>query len=176
MLEGRRVRRGISLEIIGESVLLLLVGSFFVYLFVASLDWPLGSALMPRIAVAIGAPFWAWRVGVMFFQAKESSGQIMDIGFRSGDDPQGESGRFVRICCFVVGLYLAIWLIGFHIAMPAGILFYIRVYGKVSWIGSILLALMFLGLLIGVYDKLLNATWHDPPLLQWIMTFFPQSE
>jgi len=176
VLERRRVRHGISLEIIGESVLLLLVGSFFVYLFVESLDWPLGSALMPRIAVAIGAPFWAWRVAVMFFQAKESSGQIMDIGFRSGDDPKGEFGRFVRICCFILGLYFAIWLLGFHIAMPAGILLYVRVYDKMSWIGSILLALVFLGLLIGVYDKLLNATWHDPPLLQWIAAFFSQSE
>ena len=174
--ERRRMRRGVSLEIIGEIILLLLVGSFFVYLFVESLQWPLGSALMPWIAVAIGAPFWVVRVAVLFFQAKESSGQIMDIGFRSGDDIEGERGRFIRICCFIVGLYLGIWLLGFHIAMPLSILYYVHVYGKVGWRGSILLSLFFLILLVGVYDHLLNATWHEPPLLQWIYSFFPESE
>jgi len=131
---------------------------------------------MPRIAVAIGTLFWLWRVAVLFFQAKESSGQIMDIGFRSGDDIKGERGRFIRISCFIVGLYLAIWLLGFHIAMPAGILFYVRVYGKMSWVGSVFLALFFVVLLFGVYDHLLNATWHEPPVLQWIYSFFPESE
>ena len=175
-LERSRMRRRISLEIFGEVVLLLLVGGFFVYLFLESLQWPLGSALMPWIAVAIGAPFWLWRVATLFYQAKESSGQIMDIGFRSGADIEGERGRFIRICCFIVGLYLAIWLVGFHIAMPAGILFYVRVYGKMSWVGAISLALFFVILLVGVYDHLLNAVWHEPPVLQWIYSFFPASE
>jgi len=174
--EKRQIRRWLSLEIFGEIVLLLMVGGFFVYLFLESLQWPLGSALMPWIAVAIGAPFWLWRMAVLFLQAKESSGQIMDIGFRSGDDPEGERGRFVRICGFIVGLYVAIWLLGFHIALPAGILIYVRVYGKVSWVGSILLALFFVVLLVGVYDRLLNAAWHEPPVLQWIYSFLPESE
>jgi hypothetical protein len=97
----------------------------------------------------------------------------MDFGFRSGDDPEGERGRFLRICCFIVALYLAIWLVGFHIAMPLGILIYVRVYGKMSWVGSIGLALLFVALIFGVYDRLLNAAWHEPPLLQWIYSFLP---
>jgi hypothetical protein len=172
-LERRKTKRGLSLEIAGELVLLLLVGAFFVYLFIESLHWPLGSALMPWIAIAIGTPFWLWRIAVLFFQAKESSGQIMDIGFRTGDDPEGERGRFLRICCFIVALYLGIWLLGFHIAMPLGILIYVRVYGKMSWVGSIGLALLFVALIAGVYDHLLNAAWHEPPLLQWIYSFLP---
>jgi hypothetical protein len=60
--------------------------------------------------------------------------------------------------------------------MPAGILFYVRVYGKMSWVGSVFLALFFVVLLFGVYDHLLNATWHEPPVLQWIYSFFPDSE
>lgn len=175
-LERSRRQRGPSLEIIGEIVLLLLVGGFFVYLFVESLHWPLGAALMPWIAVAIGAPFWLWRIAVLIFQAKESSGQIMDIGFRSSDDVEGERGRFIRICGFIIGLYFAIWLLGFHIALPVSILFYVRVYGKMTWVGAIALALFFLGLLVGVYDHLLHAVWHEPPVLQWIYSFFPASE
>jgi hypothetical protein len=165
-----RVRRGwlgVSLETIGEMVLLALVGGFFVYLFVESLQWPLGSALMPWITVGIGMPFWVYRVLVLILRAGEAPGQIMDIGFRTGSDPVGERGRFVRIALFILGLYLGIWLFGFHVALPLGMLIYVRVYGQLSWLGSLSVALLFLILLVGVYDKLLNATWHEPLVWQW---------
>lgn len=173
----RRFGFRFTLESFGEIVLLAVVGAFFVYLFVASLDWPLGPALMPRIAVIIGAPFWAYRVLVLFLQASEAeaAGQIMDIGFRSGGDPTGERGRLIRISTFIVGLYLAIWLVGFHIALPIGMIFYVRVYGGVSWAWSLVVGFLFLVLLVGVYDNLLNAYWHEAPVLEWIYSFFPES-
>ena len=167
----RRARVGISLETAGEMLLLALVGFFFVYLFIESLEWPLGSALMPWIALGIGAPFWVYRLLVLIFRAREApAGQIMDIGFRTGGDPKGERARFFRIALFVVGLYLGIWLFGFHVALPLGILFYVRVYGQLSWLGSLCVALMFLALLIGVYDRLLNAAWHEPLAWQWFQS------
>lgn len=176
--EKPRVRFRFNLEVFGEILLLAVVGAFFVYLFVKSLDWSLGAALMPRIAVIIGAPFWGYRLLVLFFQASEAEapGRIMDIGFRSGADPTGERSRFVRICAFIVGLYLGIWLLGFHIALPIGMIFYVRVYGGVSWGWSLTVGALFLALLVGVYDKLLNAYWHEPPLLQWLYSFLPESQ
>jgi len=161
-----------SFEVSGEIVLLLLVGGFFIYLFIESLQWPLGSALMPWITVGIGAPFWLYQLMVLFVRAKDAPGQIMDIGFRTGGDPTGERARFFQICFFIVGLYLAIWLFGFHIALPVGMLFYLRVYGKVSWWWSCGVALLFLGLIIGVYDRLLGATWHEPLVLVLLFSIF----
>lgn len=173
-----RVRFRFNLEAVGEIILLAVVGAFFVYLFVQSLEWTLGAALMPRIAVIIGAPFWGYRLLVLFFKATEAetSDRIMDIGFRTGADPTGERSRFVRICAFIVGLYLGIWLLGFHIALPIGMIFYVRVYGGVSWAWSLTVGVLFLALLVGVYDRLLNAFWHEPPLLQWIYSFFPEPQ
>ena len=89
-------------------MLLTLVGTFFVYLFVSSLAWPLGAALMPRIIVIIGAPFLLARIAVLLRPREEPVGEIMDMGFRIGDDPKIERQRFMRICLFIVGLYLAI--------------------------------------------------------------------
>jgi hypothetical protein len=173
--ETQRPRFRLSLELAGEIVLLLLVGAFFTYLFVESLSWPLGAALMPWILLSIGVPFWLYRLAFLIFRAKEESSQIMDIGFRLGDDSSGARARFIRICSFIVGLYLAIWLFGFHVALPLGILFYVRVYGEVGWGWSLVVALLFLAILIGVYDKLLHATWHEPPVLQWLYSFLPES-
>ena len=170
--DNSQARPRLSPEVLGEIVLMLLVGGFFLYLFVESLQWPLGSALMPWIAVGIGAPFWLYRLMVLFFQAKDSPKQIMDIGFRTAGDPTGERKRFFRICSFIVGLYLAIWLFGFHIALPGAMLIYLRVYGEVSWWWSLGVALMFLALIVGVYDRLLGATWNEPVVLDLIKFIF----
>ena len=162
-----RARRGISLELFGEIVLLALVGAFLVYLFLESLEWQLGSALMPWIAVGIGAPFWIYRVLVLVLRAREAHGWIMDVGFRSGDDPAGERARFFRISLFILGLYLGIGLFGFHIALPLATVIYVRAYGQLSWLAALCVGLFFLALLVGVYDRLLNATWHEPWAYRW---------
>ena len=165
--QNGRARPGISLESFGEMVLLALVGGFLVYLFIESLQWQLGSALMPWIAVGIGAPFWVYRVLVLILRVREAQGQIMDIGFRTGGDPTGERARFIRISLFIIGLYIGIWLFGFHVALPLGTLLYVRVYGQLSWLASLCVGLIFLALLVGVYDGLLNATWHEPLAQRW---------
>lgn len=161
----------IPLDIVGEIILLAVVGGFFVYLFVESLGWPFGAAVMPRIAVVIGVPFWVSRVVTLLRRTVAKQGQIMDVGFRSGADPKAEARRFIRIVGFIVGLYLAIWLLGFHIALPAGMFFYLLIYGRVGWTWSLGVALFFLALIVGVYDKALHAVWHEPLILQlwnWI--------
>ena len=160
-------RRGFSLEVVGEITLLAIVGSLFVYMFIESFSWPEGSALMPRIAIGLGTPFWIARLIVLIRSTRETSSEmIMDLGFRTGEDPRAERMRFARICFYILGLYAAIWLVGFHIAIPLGVFFYVLVYGRAGWIWSTVLGLIFLALIVLVYDRFLNATWHDPPLLR----------
>jgi len=169
-ISGKVKRWRIPLEILGEIPLLAFVGGFFVYLFVASLSWPLGAALMPRIAVIIGFPFLFIRVITLLRRTVARQGQIMDLGFSIGIDPKGEARRFVRICTFIVGLYFAIWVFGFHVALPLGMFFYLFVYGRVGWIASIAVSLFFLAFIIGVYDTVLHVSWHEPLVLriwQW---------
>lgn len=161
-----QTRRRWTAEIVGEIILLTVVGSFFVYLFTESLSWPLGAALMPRIIVIVGFPFLILRVVALLRRTAEPQGDIMDMGFRIGDDPAVERRRFARICLFIVGLYLAIWIVGFHIALPLGMFYYLLVFGKVGLKVSLLVALSFLAVIIGVYDQLLHATWHEPLILR----------
>ncbi len=164
---ARTALRGLTMEVVGEIVLLAIVGGLFVYMFIESFSWPEGSALMPRIAIGLGTPFWIARLIVLIRSAKETSSEmIMDLGFRTGSDPRAERMRFARICFSILGLYAAIWLVGFHIAIPLWVFFYVLVYGRAGWIWSAVVGLLFLGLIVGVYDRFLNATWHDPPLLR----------
>ncbi len=78
-----------SYKTIGELILLIIAGTFFGYLFYESLDWPLGAALLPRIAVIIGAPFWLLQIISTLRSRQEGPGQIMDLGFLEiGIDPR----------------------------------------------------------------------------------------
>jgi hypothetical protein len=161
-ISGKVKRWRIPLEILGEIPLLAIVGGFFVYLFVESLSWPLGAALMPRIAVTIGFPFLIIRVIALLRRTALQQGQIMDLGFSIGIDPEGEARRFARICTFIVGLYFAIWVFGFHVALPAGMFVYLFFFGRVGWVGSALVSLCFLAFIVGVYDNVLHVSWHEP--------------
>lgn len=59
-------RYWLSIAVLGEILLLLLSGGLFLYLLIASFTWADDAGkLMPRIAVAIGAPFWLVRLAAI---------------------------------------------------------------------------------------------------------------
>jgi hypothetical protein len=159
-------RRRFSLEVFGEVVLLLLVGGFFAYMFIESLNWTLGAALAPRIAIAIGTPFLIYRLVFLLRHTRSSPAEIMDIGFRIGADPAAEAQRFTRIILFIVLLYLGIWVFGFHVALPLGMFAYLYVYGGIGFRWSVVIAALFLALIVGIYDQVLHIHWHEPLLFR----------
>ena len=160
----------LSLEVAGEMVLLLAVGAFFVYMFIDSFNWPEGATLMPRIAVLVGTPFWLIRAVTVLRGTSEKraeEGGIMDTGFILGDDPRTEGRRFVRIFGFTGLMYVAIWVLGVHIALPGMLFLYLMYYGKAGWLWSAGLALAFLALIVGFYDWGVHIVWPEPLLGLW---------
>lgn len=154
-------RYWLSIEVLGEVFLLLLSGGLFLYLLIESFRWPDEAAkLMPRLAVAIGAPFWLMRLFAIIRRTKTVAKEIMDVGFRIGMDPEAEIARFTRICLFILTLYLSIWLVGFHVALPIGISLYVLIYGRAGWLLSSIIGLGFLAVIVGLYDLVLHTAWH----------------
>ena len=173
------LRRQLSLEVTGEMILLLAVSGFFLYMFIPSLNWPWGARLMPEVAVAIGTPFLILRfiyvLRALFWSrtgALVTPIQIMDMGFRIGDDPTAEGKRWIRILCAIAVLYFGIWLAGFHIALPLWIFVYMLWFGRAHLLLAGSMALLFLGLIVGVYGELIRVPWHDPPLFMLFRDFF----
>ena len=162
--------RRLTLEVAGEVVLLLGVGAFFLYLFIDSFSYPEGADLMPRIAVLVGTPFWLIRVWTLLMGTPEKrieEGDIMDTGFILGDDPKTESRRFVRIFGFTALMYVAIWLIGVHVALPGMLFLYLMYYGRAGWLVSAGSALAFLALIVGFYDYALHIIWPESVFTLW---------
>jgi TctA family transporter len=167
-------RRALSVEIAGEIVLLLLVGGFFVYVLVLSLDWSFSAALMPYIALITGTPFLVLRIfhvmRACFGLGAQTmtASQIMDIGFRIGNDPVNEYRRFVMIVVAIAVLYLGLWLIGFHIMLPLWTFLYMHFVGKTRLVWSVSVSLVLIAVIVGVYDYLIGAIWNEPLLLSLI--------
>lgn len=97
--------RLLAVEVIGEVILLVGVGIFFVYMMLDSRDWGLGAQIVPWISIGIGAPFWIWRMG-----------EIIEVVFAA---PQY---RLIRqrlpIALAVVFLALSWWFVWFLFAGP----------------------------------------------------------
>ena len=167
------VRANLFIEYAGEFLLLLLVGGFFIYLFFDSLSLAPGAWLMPRIIVIAGGPFVLIRIVIVIrnlWQGRDEltakpPPQIMDTGFVGGDDIRATAARLTQVSLWVIATYAGIWLVGFHIALPAAVFSYLMIYGKAGVVWSTLIALLSLALILGLYDYLLNTPWNDPLLL-----------
>ena len=92
----------------------------------------------------------------------------MDTGFLAGADPKEELLGFIRISLFIAVLYLGIWLFGFLVAVPIGVLLYLLIYGRVGWFWSSFAGMAFAALIVGVFDWTLNVPWHEP-----VISFLP---
>jgi len=81
--------------------------------------------------------------------------------------PLEHTGRWgsLEIWAWLWGLFFAIHLIGFPVALPLFVFLYIKVYGG-SWWTAVVLAALTWGFLHGIYDYLLHVPWPKP-LISW---------
>ena len=164
-----------SMEFIGEVILLIAVAAFFIYMYLDSvppdadalgwlpwrLEWDNGGWLLPRIAVLFGTPFWFWRAYLLFKAgASSTTGQIMDTGFlETDDDPMMVLRRWFQLIGTTGALLIGLWVFGFHIAVPAYTILYLIIFGKVKWYWTLIPAVFFEVIIIGIYGYLLLSEW-----------------
>ena len=174
------VRRLTRPEVAGEMALLAIVGVMFGTMLWESREWTTASALMPRIAIGIGAPLWLVRAfGLVRYalgtqperyrgvrREEKSGGQIMDLGFYMGDDQRAAFVRFLTITGALVVLLLGIWLLGWHITLPLWTFAYLLIFAKLKIWQAALGGIFFLAVIIGVYGALFDTLWNDPVLLR----------
>ena len=174
------LRRLARPEVAGEMALLAIVGVMFGTMLWESQDWTTASALMPRIAIGVGAPLWLIRVvGLLRYalgtqpehyrgvrREEDSGGRIMDLGFYMGDDQRAALTRFLSITGALLVLLLGIWLFGWHFTLPLWTFAYLLIFAKVKIWQAALGGIFFLAVIIGVYGALFDTLWNDPVVLR----------
>lgn len=80
-------------------------------------------------------------------------------------EPEVAKRRTISILCWTVGFFVAIWLLGFHYAVPLTIFLYLKFAGNEKW--PITIAVTFFSWLFywSLFEKLLNVPFPDGYLI-----------
>jgi hypothetical protein len=129
-------------------------------LFVAK-DWPIRASIIILLLGGVAIIL----IGIQLakdFQAMRTQGtRITRPTFEvQAVEHQGRWGS-LEIWAWLWGLFFAVHLIGFPIALPLFVFSYVKLYGG-GWLTAVLLTALTWGFLYGIYDHLLNVPWPKP--------------
>jgi uncharacterized membrane protein YuzA (DUF378 family) len=154
---------------------------FFAFVFVAALlgtwHWTIWTKLAPVIIGSIGLLAVMIEIAVSVGRGRK---KVTNDEAKKGlayTDTKYEDMEFslnlrrgVRFFIWVLGFFMGIVFMGFHITVPLFTFLYLKVEGKSSWRLSISLGLAFLIFLVLVFDWLLHVPWTEPLLMDWVTT------
>lgn len=139
-------------------------GGYTIY---ASMDWPLKTALFPRV---IGLPLLLLAIIEMalslFGGEEKRTGHAVDFELTTDIDPIVARRRTWTITAWVLGFLGLILLFGFPLAVPLFVFLYLKVEGKEGWLLTLLLTALSWFVMEGLFDRLL----HLPFPQGWIFS------
>jgi len=91
--------------------------------------------------------------------------EALDAG--AARDSTGEGRRTVAICGWILGMYAAIWLLGFSLATLVTTVLYLRV-ARERWPLSIGLSLAAFAFVYGLFEKALSVPFPPSQLFVWL--------
>lgn len=76
--------------------------------------------------------------------------------------------RAVRFLCWILGLYLGIWLIGFKIMVPLFFVAFMRIEGRARWLPIFILTAVSVYAILYYFGELLGIFWPKPLISNWL--------
>ena len=150
-----------------NAVFALVLAGLMLWVLVEAQRWPANAQLLPRAVSIFGLIMLVgYALDALVLSRGGARRQIMDIGRL--DTSAIDRGQVVSRLALVVGstaaLVLAIWLVGFHAAIPVYVFVSLWAVGRTRWWTALLVSMAFEALLIGVYDNVMHVTWHETVL------------
>jgi hypothetical protein len=145
--------------------------SFIVMVMLAALyiakDWPVRASIIILLLGTIGVIMSCIQFVYDFKDARAHVSKILRPTYEvQAIEHQGRWGS-LEIWAWLWGLFCAIHLIGFSIALPLFVFLYVKLYGG-GWSTALLLTALTSGFLHGLYDYLLSVPWPKP----WLSILF----
>jgi hypothetical protein len=129
-------------------------------MFVAK-DWPVRASIIIFLLGGIGVVLDLVQLRIDFRAMRAKEAKVLRPTFEvEALQHQGRWGS-LEIWAWLWGLFFAVHLIGFPIALPLFVFLYIKSYGG-RWVTAILLTVTTWGFLYGIYDYLLHVPWPKP--------------
>lgn len=135
---------------------------------VTAMQWSWDTRLFP-LAIGIPALLMAvYQVIVEFKRSRQRGGaeqappaQIMDITIDQSIPKEVVTRRTASALAWIFGLVLAVWLVGFLIATPLFVFFYLRYEARAKVFVAALVAALTLLFVWGLFDQILHTAWPD---------------
>ena len=80
--------------------------------------------------------------------------------------------RLLSVVAYLVGLLLAIWLLGFMVAVALFTFLYLKMESGESWWLSILLSVLTWGFIFGLFRWALDMPFPEGLLVDWFRSYF----
>jgi uncharacterized membrane protein YedE/YeeE len=135
----------------------LVLIAVFAYATVTALSYPEGAKLFP---LAIAIPSFALAV-VLAVSSLRARGTTAPPQPADPDDdptlsPEERTRRTIAIAVWILGIFAAVYLLGFLVAIPISAAAYLRFAARESWAMSAGIAALCWALVFGVFDRLLH--------------------
>lgn len=135
---------------------LVILGALFI-----AKDWSIRASIIILLLGGVGVILVGIQLAMDIKAARAADAQITRPTFEvQAIEHEGRWGS-LEIWAWLWGLFFAIHLIGFPIALPLFVFLYVKFYGG-SWLTAVLLTALTSGFLYGVYERLLSVPWPKP--------------
>ncbi len=142
----------------------LFIACILIFALQSSLDWPLRASILILLLGGIGLVLALFQLGMdlraIFHQPAKAEGLSFDAPMPEASDTRWGA---LEIWTWLIGLYAAIWLVGFPIAVPLWVFAYSKFYGS-HWITSICLTIVAWAFIYGVFERALHVPWPNSVL------------
>ena len=159
-----RIRSSAYPLIVVMVIMLVVIGSSLRMEYITSKLLPLiiGSAVFIVAAVTVGREIFG----------KGKSGTAAPVAETNGDEETGgeaEEGWYEYLIMggWLVGFFLAIFLLGFLIAIPLFVLSYLKSHGT-KWLVAAILTILTTAFIYGVFDIALDVDFYPGLLFIWL--------
>lgn len=160
MNEGRATRWA------WELTFALVLIAVFAYATVTAVSYPEGAKLFP---LAIAIPSLVLAVALALISLRARGTIVAPRPPDPGDEalaPEERTRRTATIALWILGIFVAVYLLGFLVAIPVSASLYLRVAARESWPMSAGIAAVCWALVFGVFDRVLHLPLPPGELLR----------
>lgn len=137
------------------------------YAVITAWSWPWKAALFPLV-IAVPVFLLATAEAILSLRGSEARGDATKDFQLSTHLPQKEALRRTGIAIgWIVGLFAAIVLLGFPIAIPLFVFLFLKVQGREGWLLSIVFAAVIWAIFYGLFDRMLHLPFPQGLIQDW---------